>query len=407
MSLKTKLARMKKQENKVEKVDENEIPFLDKWQTLDTQQFCFEEDYCLVRERHYPLSYQHGVYVLGDFLHACELWQTASINHPLSCKGYKANDLFFFDTETTGLSQGAGTAIFLLGHARFEEDKIIVRQHFLPHIGSEIAMYQSFLENVDYTTLVTYNGKSFDWPKVKARHTLLRHHIPQLPSFGHFDLYHSARRMWKDELESVRLSIVEKEILGIQRENDIPGFLAPAMYFDFVETKNPESIFGIFEHNEQDVLSLICLYTHLTYTILQERNISNRETFEIGRWLATLGEKEEAIVIYEQSLTSQTDKRTNFALSMLYKRTGKWQEAVSLWKEICCEEKENKIDTLIELAKYYEHREKNYKQAFAYADEAYKQLEVSGVFKEKWLGEKLNIEKRMERLKKKLKKYNS
>ena len=47
--------------------------------------------------------------------------------------------------------------------------------------------------------MVTYNGKAFDWPQVKTRHTLIREHVPKLPPFGHFDLYHAARRMWKHQ----------------------------------------------------------------------------------------------------------------------------------------------------------------------------------------------------------------
>ena len=88
-------------------------------------------------------------------------------------------------------------------------------------------LYESFLKTVDYTTLVTYNGRAFDWPQVKTRHTLVRDHVPKLPSFGHFDLLHASRRMWKNKLESVKLANVEENILGVVRENDIPGYLAP------------------------------------------------------------------------------------------------------------------------------------------------------------------------------------
>ncbi len=107
---------------------------------------------------------------------------------------------------------------------------------------------------MNYKTLVTYNGKSFDWPQVKTRHTLVRDHVPKLPAFGHFDLYHAARRLWKHKLDRLKLSVVEKEVLGVERVDDIPGFLAPMIYFDFIESKQPDGMIGILKHNEIDIL---------------------------------------------------------------------------------------------------------------------------------------------------------
>ena len=106
-----------------------------------------------------------------------------------------------------------------------------------------------------------------------------------LPAFGHFDLFHASRRLWKHKLERLKLSIVEKEVLGIERKDDIPGFLAPMIYFDFVESKHPEGMLGILKHNEIDILSLVTLYTHLTFQLLWIRSAANKtESYEVGRW---------------------------------------------------------------------------------------------------------------------------
>ena len=123
---------------------------------------------------------------------------------------------------------------------------------------------------------MTYNGKSFDWPQVKTRHTLVRDHVPKLPPFGHFDLYHAARRLWKHRLERLKLAVVEEEILGIHRKDDIPGYLAPMIYFDFVESGQPDGMLGILKHNENDILSLVTLYTHLTYQLNGEQMRENK-----------------------------------------------------------------------------------------------------------------------------------
>ena len=91
-------------------------------------------------------------------------------------------------------------------------------------------------------------------------------------------------------LERLKLSIVEKEILEFERKDDIPGFLAPMIYFDFIERKNPEGMLGILKHNEMDILSLITLYTHLSFQLLGlDRQQTAKETFEVGRWYSYLG----------------------------------------------------------------------------------------------------------------------
>ncbi len=121
----------------------------------------------------------------------------------------------------------------LLGHARVYDDRVVVKQHLLPKPGHEAALYHSFLSEVDIQSLVTYNGKAFDWPQVKTRHTLIRDRVPKLPDFGHFDLLHGSRRLWKHKFDRVSLGTVEKEELGVVRTEDTPGYLAPMMYFHF------------------------------------------------------------------------------------------------------------------------------------------------------------------------------
>ncbi|WP_423407199.1 ribonuclease H-like domain-containing protein [Heyndrickxia sp. MSNUG] len=379
MSLKNKLNRLKphiksgSEKTKAEMTpvqDTPEIPFLDVWEKESVSPFYFDDQYCLVREVSYPLDYQHGSYQFGDLLEAVSLWNTEETRHPLSASGHKPEDLVFFDTETTGLGGGAGNTIFLLGHASVSGNSIKLKQHILPQPGAEVALYQSFLENADYTTLVTYNGKAFDWPQVKTRHTLVRDHVPKLPAYGHFDLYHAARRMWKHKIERMKLSIVEQEVLGLERKDDIPGFLAPMIYFDFLERKNPEGLLGVIKHNETDILSLLTLYTHLTFQLLgRDKTQSARETYEVGRWFSYLGESEKAKQTFSglAELGNEHEAAAKHALAAEYKRNKDWKKAVSLWKESA--EKgtsKDRKEACIELAKYFEHREKDLELALEY-----------------------------------------
>jgi uncharacterized protein YprB with RNaseH-like and TPR domain len=378
VNLKNKLNRLKphlksgiekaKTENK--EIETPGIPFHDVWEQENVSPFYFDGQYCLVREVDYPLDYQHGNYQFKDLLEAVSLWENEQARHPISAAGHKPGDLVFFDTETTGLGGGAGNTIFLLGHASVTEDCIKLKQHILPHPGAEVALYQSFLQNADYTTLVTYNGKAFDWPQVKTRHTLVRDHVPKLPAFGHFDLYHAARRMWKHKIDRMKLSIVEQEVLGLERIDDIPGFLAPMIYFDFLERKNPEGLLGVIKHNETDILSLITLYTHLTFQLLgRDTKQSPRETFEAGRWFSYLGEFEKAKQTF-YSLAQEGNEQESaakHALAFEHKRNKNWAQAVPLWKESAMTGTvEERKEACIELAKYFEHREKKLVLAIEY-----------------------------------------
>jgi len=388
MSLKGKLNRFKKEiirdtvsssmtkSNQIanEEITTTDIPFLKEWKSFGAEVFYFDDSYCLVREVKYPLSYQHGLYCFEELKEVVAEWNYVEFNHPLSSKGLRAEELFFFDTETTGLGGGVGNVIFLLGHARIVHDSLVVTQHFLPNPGSEIALYQSFLSSVNYKTLVTYNGKSFDWPQVKTRHTLIRDELPNLPEFGHFDLYHASRRLWKGKLESVKLVNVEKEVLGIKRDGDIPGFLAPMLYFDFVENKNPEGIFGVLQHNETDILSLITLYIHLSKNVFRlSLKEASEDQYEISRWFHALGEISVAEDGFKQVIQSKTGESTNakMALATIYKKQHDFKRAMFYFYEVYRDgDKQLSLKASIELAKLFEHREKDLEKALFFARKA-------------------------------------
>lgn len=351
-----------------------EVPFRSRWENENVTPYFFDQDYCLIREVNYPLSFQHGHYSFHDFLTAIDFWNKQPINHPLSAEGHKAEDLFFFDTETTGLGGGAGNTIFLLGYASVQRGNLVLRQHILPHPGAEVPLYQSFLEKVNYKTLVTYNGKSFDWPQVKTRHTLVREHVPKLPAFGHFDLFHAARRIWKHKLERLKLAVVEKEVLGVERVDDIPGYLAPMVYFDFIESKQPDGMFGIMKHNEIDILSLVTLYTHLTFQLCgKDIHQTRKESFEVGRWYASLGEKEEAAKVLTKLLDGKdhTSHQAMLTLAFQYKKDKNWECSLKLFLEAAeAGEVHVSIEACVEAAKIYEHRLKDYKLALVYCQKA-------------------------------------
>jgi uncharacterized protein len=388
MSLKNKLNRLKPHISGGTPVVNNndapepagiEIPFLDKWNSENVRPYFMDQDYCLIREVKYPLSKKHGNYYFYDFLTAINAWNNQPISHPLSAKGHRAEELFFFDTETTGLGGGTGNTIFLLGYASVIGEHLVLRQHILPHPGAEVPLYQSFLEQVNYRTLVTYNGKSFDWPQVKTRHTLVREHVPKLPAFGHFDLFHAARRLWKHKLERLKLAVVEKDVLGIERKDDIPGYLAPMIYFDFIESKQPDGMLGIIKHNEIDILSLVTLYTHLSFQLCGLDNSQTRkESYEVGRWYASIGEKEEAEKVLTKLVegSDTTSVQAKLALAYQAKKERNWERSLPLFLEVAESEKHQlSREACLEAAKIYEHKIKDYRLALEYCLKA---IEMAG-----------------------------
>lgn len=413
VSLKNKLNRLKpylsldRNHDEQEQFEKkSEVSLHGEWQKENVTPFYFDGDYCLVREKSFPIKMKYGRYHFSQFIDAVQAWNDSPFTHPLSSKGFRPDQLFFFDTETTGLGGGAGNTIFLLGHASVKDDRIILKQHLLPRPGAEVPLYQSFLENINYTTLVTYNGKAFDWPQVKTRHTLVRDHVPKLPSFGHFDLFHAARRLWKHKLERLKLSVVEKEVLGVTREDDVPGFLAPMIYFDFVQSGNPSGLIGILKHNEMDILSLITLYTHLTFQLLSiDEKQTVTETYEVGRWFASIGETNAATETLSQIATGKEldSIKAKLALSFEWKKQKKWEKAKILWEEISqLPHGKMAFDVCIELAKLFEHKEKNIEKAIFYSEKAKCLLEE----RMKWSRTKEKMEydeviKRLERLGKK------
>lgn len=345
-----------------------QIPNREEWKKHGVYPFILDDSYCLIREKRYPLTEKRGHYQFRDFLTAINAWQDADVSHPLNAKGFRAGDLFFFDTETTGLGSGTGNLIFLLGYAFIDGEEVVVKQHFLPEPGAEVPLYYSFLKSVNYNTLVTYNGKAFDWPVVKTRYTLVREHLPKLPSFGHFDLLHAARRLWKHKLDSVSLKNVEEEILGIHREGDLPGYLAPMIYFDFLESKETTGILEVMKHNEADILSLIILYTHISYQLLGlDPWQTRREQLAVGHWYSSLKEVDKAVEIFEESLATYEGEariKALHELAFLYKKQGKYESALEAWEEVT-EFASGKLFVIanIEMAKILEHRLKDFDRA--------------------------------------------
>lgn len=170
----------------------------------------------------------------------------------------KPERALYLDTETTGLGAGAGTLAFLVGMAWFDHGCLRLRQLFLRSPAEEPAMLAVIEQRVrEADFLVTFNGKSFDWPLLASR--FIMNHRPVPPCPPHLDLLHVARRLHKARLGSVTLRRLESEVLGMVRGPDVDGAEIAPRYAHFLRTGDGSSLQIVVHHNELDVLSMVAL----------------------------------------------------------------------------------------------------------------------------------------------------
>ncbi len=173
---------------------------------------------------------------------------------------HEQEDYVFLDIETLGLFS---RPIILFGVGTVENSNLAVHQYLLRDIDEEQSALTATLDHLsgDRPALVTFNGKSFDVPYISDR--LAYYGMESLARIPHFDVLHFSRRRWKDHLPSLRLTALEKAILGICRDKDIPGQMVPEFYETYLKTGNCGPLVPIIEHNKQDVVSLALLFFHL------------------------------------------------------------------------------------------------------------------------------------------------
>ena len=157
------------------------------------------------------------------------------------CPNASPEEWAFLDTETTGLAGGSGTCAFLVGVGRVTREGFYVKQFFMRDHAEEASQLDALSRHLaSFKVLITYNGRTFDQPLLETRYRLNRAR-PPFARMEHLDLLHGARRLWKLRFESCRLVDLENQILGIEREGDVPGALIPYLYFEYLRAHHRES----------------------------------------------------------------------------------------------------------------------------------------------------------------------
>lgn len=244
----------------------------------------------------------------------------------------------YFDTETTGLSTGAGTVVFLAGLGHLEGGHLVVRQLLLPDYPHEAALLRLVSsELAALPRVVTYNGRGFDLPLLITRLTVHRlfREMSALPEL-HDDLLPVARRLYRRPLGGARLADVESGVLGVVRSSDCPGSEVPSRYFGYLRGGSPDLLTDVLDHNLQDIVSLALLEAE----IVRMRAGGWREApvldpHGMAVELLRQGASEEALEVVEAAMLPGVDQDRAHSLRRMAARllisAGQLDRAEELW----------------------------------------------------------------------------
>lgn len=293
----------------------------------------------------------------------------------------------FLDTETTGLSGGAGTVAFLVGIGWLEGEDFVVEQYLMKDYADEAEMLSRLARRMEsFDAVCTFNGRNFDLPLLETRFTMCRMR-DSWRDLDQLDLLYPARRTWKKRIGSCRLSRVEELILGAPREGDLPGSEAPQRYFDFLKSGDMALLKEVVEHNRQDVYTLGTLLAHLCGLYAHPERVRNQtDLYSMGRALENQGELCPARELYRiaaipapagsvSALVGNNVAAEAAWRMYLLARRNRDAEAMRGILEQMALRRQLRDRIYVELSKLYEHRYKNPRRALRYADLAARYVE--------------------------------
>lgn len=356
-----------------------------------------------VAEQHYPLEHHHG---LTPLRLTASLQRISSWLGIPSVASMELPDFIFLDTETSGLVGGSGTLVFLIGVGRFDQSGFHLAQYFLRDPMEESAQLIGLIQYLSaFQGLVTYNGKAFDIPLLTTRFILNGEASP-FTTIAHLDLLPLARRLWRDRLPSRSLGQIEQKILGATRtEEDVPGWLIPSLYFEYLRTGDARPLRSVFYHNAMDILAMAALLNRIANMLEAphpEVIQHGIDLIAIGKLFEDLGDYNSAAQCFEDGLSleipSQNRREALQRWSIMEKRRQNIEKAIELWRLSAVDQD---IQAFIELAKYYEHQARNLEEAIQWTKSAIELVQVGGYTTYERRQLHLELEHRLSRLERK------
>src|SRR5467141_2531646 len=292
----------------------------------------------------------------------------------------------FLDTETTGLAGGTGTYAFLIGLAWWDAGGLQIEQFLMRDFTEEYSILHELAERAaERPVLVTFNGKSFDWPLLENRFTMTRSiAVPKLAA--HLDLLHPARALWKLRLGSVRLVELERHVLdaprlGWHRENDVASALIPQYYFDYLRGGPAEPLAGVVRHNQMELRGLAALFCKVNELLSEVPNAANEieslDLFGLSRFLQRRGESDRAqsacAQALEAGLPAEFQPKAQRELALMARQHGEHARAAEIWLDIVADP-HGGVYACEQLAIYYERTVKDFCRAMEFAQLALAKL---------------------------------
>jgi len=277
----------------------------------------------------------------------------------------------FLDTETTGLAGGTGTYAFLIGLAWWDAGGLQVEQLFMRDFTEEYSLLHELAARVaERPVLLTFNGKTFDWPLLENRFTMTRSiATPKLAA--HLDLLHPARAIWKLRLGSVRLIELERHVLdaprlGWRREDDVASALIPQYYFDYLRGGPAMPLAAVVRHNQMDLRGLATLFGKINELLASANRaageIDSLDLFGLSRFLQRRGESGRALSACSQALESglpaEFRPKASRDLAQMASQRGEFARAAELWQALVADPQDG-VHACERLAIHYERRTKD------------------------------------------------
>ena len=254
----------------------------------------------------------------------------------------------FIDLETTGLSGGAGTVAFLVGCGFFDLGAFQVRQFLLTSYAAERALLTAVAEFFDDADLiVSYNGKTFDVPVMETRWLFHRMELP-LDGVPHFDMLHTARRLWKPRGRW----IPRRAAAGCRRSSGrcstsvasatCRGFEIPARFFQFMRTGDPRPLEPVLEHNRLDLVSLAAVTARAVRLVDEGADgcPDGPQALALGRIYERAGllDRAEALLsaraATHATATEVRGARVCIGSALRCRRERRFGEAAAIWREL-------------------------------------------------------------------------
>jgi tetratricopeptide (TPR) repeat protein len=235
--------------------------------------------------------------------------------------------------------------------------------------------------------LITYNGRAFDQPLLETRYRMNRAR-PPFARMQHLDLLFGARRLWKLRFDSCRLVDLENQVLGVERQGDLPGALIPYVYFEYLRTQLAARLLPVFHHNATDILTLACLTGIVPFAFKDPNSMPARHAAEmvgLARWLRQAGDGERALQLFRRAVDAGLRDdllfRTLWDIALSERKSGRPDAALAVWTDLAAARNPFQVRAFEELAKHHEHRAKDPVRALEFTREALQYEESSALRK--------------------------